>query len=54
MVYCIIFSLMFHFNCSDIDECAAGSSSCHTNATCQNQIGSYQCICNEGIFLIKS
>ena len=36
---------------SDIDECSGGSSSCHADATCQNQIGSYECICNQGIFL---
>ena len=35
---------------SDIDECSGGSP-CHADATCQNQIGSYECICNEGIFL---
>ena len=35
---------------SDIDECSGGSP-CHADATCQNQIGSYECICNQGIFL---
>ena len=32
---------------SDIDECSGGSP-CHADATCQNQIGSYECICNQG------
>ena len=47
-----VLSLIFHFKFSDIDECTAGSASCHANASCQNQIGSYQCVCNQGILLL--
>ena len=32
----------------DIDECAAGTSSCDTNAECVNTKGSYNCICKPG------
>ena len=31
----------------DIDECKV-SSSCHSQATCRNTIGSYTCTCNTG------
>ena len=33
-------------NVSDIDECL--SSPCHTNATCNNTIGSFICKCEKG------
>ena len=32
---------------ADINECMKGSI-CQSNATCQNSIGSYQCVCNPG------
>lgn len=32
---------------ADIDECSSGRR-CHRNATCQNIIGSYSCICVNG------
>ena len=32
----------------DIDECDQSSALCHTNATCTNTIGSYQCFCKAG------
>ncbi|KXJ13424.1 Nephronectin [Exaiptasia diaphana] len=31
----------------DIDECATGSHSCHSSATCTNNHGSYSCACND-------
>lgn len=31
----------------DIDECSRTSSIC-TNGICENMMGTYQCICNEG------
>ena len=37
----------FHY-CSEVDECAVGSDSCHDNATCHNTQGSYSCSCNTG------
>ena len=32
----------------DVDECKAGLDSCPENAQCQNTIGSFSCICNNG------
>ena len=32
----------------DVNECDAGSHSCHTHATCTNTEGSYTCACNNG------
>ena len=36
------------YNISDIDECEVGTDSCDSNATCNNTIGSFTCVCNEG------
>ena len=33
---------------TDIDECVEESDGCHSNATCVNTIGSYNCTCNDG------
>ncbi|KAL9953459.1 hypothetical protein ACROYT_G040881 [Oculina patagonica] len=35
-------------DCSDIDECAAGTHSCDANAECTNTKGSYNCTCKPG------
>ena len=32
----------------DVDECADGNDSCHSNASCSNVIGSYNCDCFPG------
>ena len=34
---------------ADIDECEEGLDNCHEYATCNNTIGSYECICNPGL-----
>lgn len=34
--------------CTDINECAAGTDMCDPNATCSNTPGSYDCTCNAG------
>ena len=46
---------MFSFDLSqsfifvlDVDECTASFPVCHVNATCNNTIGSYNCICKQG------
>ena len=36
------------FLSTDIDECGLGLDDCHTNATCNNTVGSYICICDTG------
>ena len=36
------------FNCSDQDECMAGTSDCDENAICVNTIGSHICECPSG------
>ena len=33
---------------SDVDECTASSPDCDVNASCQNNHGSYKCMCNSG------
>ena len=33
---------------TDIDECTLFDSPCHSNATCNNTVGSFQCTCNNG------
>ena len=33
---------------SDIDECSKDSHTCHSNATCNNNPGSYDCQCRNG------
>ena len=36
------------FVCIDVDECEEGTAECHTNATCTNNDGSYNCSCVYG------
>ena len=33
---------------SDVDECTASSPVCDVNAKCQNNHGSYNCMCDSG------
>lgn len=33
--------------CKDIDECSRTSGIC-SNGVCENMMGTYQCVCNEG------
>ena len=40
------FSLILLSNL-DVDECM-GTNTCHPDATCNNTVGSYICICNGG------
>ncbi|XP_076141885.1 uncharacterized protein LOC143124336 isoform X2 [Alosa pseudoharengus] len=34
--------------CVDINECALGLHRCHTNAQCNNTLGSHSCVCAQG------
>lgn len=34
--------------CMDIDECSDETDDCDANASCENTVGSYNCICNSG------
>jgi len=36
--------------CIDINECNAGTHSCHADATCDNIDGGYNCTCNSGYY----
>jgi hypothetical protein len=36
--------------CTDIDECEAGTAECQENSTCKNLFGSYTCNCNDGYY----
>ncbi|XP_071476683.1 uncharacterized protein [Diadema antillarum] len=36
--------------CIDIDECDTGDFDCHRNASCENEIGGYTCVCIAGHF----
>ena len=41
----------YNETCLDIDECSNSTwNHCHTNATCINMNGTYDCLCNPGYF----
>ena len=35
-------------NCEDIDECKTKGHDCHSDAYCENTIGSWNCECQNG------
>ena len=53
----IIIWLLFYYSCTskiwyynivDVNECEEGDNSCHQNANCENNDGSYACKCKPG------
>lgn len=36
------------YGCADINECSDGTSTCHSDAICINQVGSFSCQCKPG------
>lgn len=40
--------IQFFFYASDINECTTKSYSCHADAVCHNNKGSYKCVCKTG------
>ncbi|XP_038045729.1 uncharacterized protein LOC119720211 isoform X2 [Patiria miniata] len=46
---CMCTSAWTGANCSmDVDECLLSADNCHPNATCTNEVGGFNCTCNEG------
>uniref|UniRef100_A0A914W7R3 EGF-like domain-containing protein n=1 Tax=Plectus sambesii TaxID=2011161 RepID=A0A914W7R3_9BILA len=45
---CICYEGYFGSSCEDVDECK-GNHSCAINAKCVNILGSYQCVCPDGL-----
>ena len=39
---------MLNISSSDIDECTDDMDNCSPNATCNNQIGTFECVCKDG------
>ena len=44
----IIDDFFFMFPLPDINECDVGTHACHTHASCSNNAGSFECVCNQG------
>ena len=44
---CVFFNFIcVSFSILDVDECS--NNTCHSNATCNNTIGSFHCTCKKG------
>ena len=37
-----------YFPFVDVNECSSGLHDCHSNATCEDVAGSFECYCNDG------
>ena len=35
-------------NCTDLNECSVGHSSCSAGFICKNNIGGFSCLCHDG------
>ena len=46
MIFIIINFMVILLAAIDIDECDDNTHGCHLDASCINQPGSYECICN--------
>ena len=44
----VVVTELYLFSVSDINECDTAGNPCHTNATCRNTVGSFQCSCKTG------
>ena len=42
--FCIRFFMFY----TDVDECSDGTDNCHTEASCTNNDGGFDCTCNSG------
>ena len=41
--------LLYLFNCSpDIDECGLNETLCGSQGFCENRLGSFRCLCDQG------
>ena len=38
----------------DIDECIEWTFKCHDSQQCQNTYGSYECVCEDGLYWVEN
>ena len=48
IAHCVAYCVLIALYCIDIDECEDNPDICGENSSCENEIGSFKCVCDSG------